>query len=110
MLTVRYPNGTVVTYNDATDHSLDPHGGIHIVQRKDKQDYWIAYIQPSAMATVEYVRACKVETPEKATLENGLRFVLEHLKQFDGWNNVSQLKKLKRLLSKFNTRTGAWKE
>lgn len=116
MLTVRYPDGVVVTYNNANQLSysegvwiLFKNYGVKNKDGEEKKD-WVASIQVSAGVIVECQPACKVNNSLKnISNENALRFVVEHLTEFDGSSQEELLKQLKSKLTKYNSQTGLWK-
>ena len=61
MITVRYPNGQAISYNDAT---YLVHGVNEWILYKDKdKKYQIAFIQASAGIIVEFYAPCSVRNP-----------------------------------------------
>lgn len=110
MLRVRYPDGTTVKYNDAND-IVRRTDGIEIVRTKGEKQYWIAFVQASAQAIIEWVEPCKVEnTLKDMRPENALRYVVAHLRDFDGLQERKFLKELKRELGKYSPRTESWRD
>lgn len=65
MLQVRYPDGTIVVYNNANQLEHGPNGW-NLYTKKDGN--WIATIQPSAGVIVEAVEACRVDRPSDLAL------------------------------------------
>lgn len=109
MFIVRFPNGVAITYNDANYLRYTTSGMELYDKAPNENGNWIACIQASAGATVERVPACFVENPvEKLTGENALKFVVEHVREFNTWRNHNQLKALKQTLAHFDARRGAW--
>lgn len=104
MMTVRFPNGQAVTYNDAhfIEHSpvtwrlMDKEGG-----------RCLAIIQASAGVIVDLVRPCKVENSAQVqTLESAARMVVGNLRDIPG----SIAANLKLQLESFNRQTRRWKK
>ena len=61
MMTVRFPNGQALQYNDAMNLA---HGNNEeYILRKKKGGDAIAFIQASAGAIVEFVQPCRVYNP-----------------------------------------------
>ena len=93
MLRVRYPNGLVVQYNDAQRVVMSATSwDLYADTAKTK---WVASIQPSAGAIVEYYRPCSVE---QGIAPTSLRD-LPH----------STLRKMKRELEHYSIRNASWK-
>jgi hypothetical protein len=105
-ITVRYPTGIVVTYNDA--HFLTHGEGQWKLSDKDpsKGGRYVAFIQASAGVIVEFDRACKVETVtlDVAKAAQILAGDATELKK----QPFGVLRDLKRLLAHFNAKTGGW--
>ena len=116
MLTVRYPDGVVVTYNNANELSysegvwiLFKNYGVKNKDGEEKKD-WVASIQVSAGVIVECQPGLKYFSKNYLPYrENALRFVVEHLTEFDGSSQEELLKQLKSKLTKYNSQTGLWK-
>ena len=60
MMTVRYPNGTAVQYNTAGSLYYKKWGWELYTESEESGGSWIASIQLSAGAIVEFSPACKV--------------------------------------------------
>jgi hypothetical protein len=107
MMTVRYPNGMVVTYNNAMwliRHSdcwqlLEKEGGQLVVS-----------IPLTAGAAVEFFRPCAVENPlGKLTGEHALEYVLKNIEDLSKtWTGKQSVKQLKKKLASFRPRSGTW--
>jgi len=57
MITVRYPNGQAIQYNEAKDIRVELNGLIAII---DSKGYWMAKVLPSSGATFECYSPCRV--------------------------------------------------
>lgn len=94
MLRIRYPSGLVVQYNDAQQVVMGATSwDLYADPPNNKK--WIASLQPSAGAIVEYYRPCSVE---QSIAPTSLRD-LPH----------STLRKMKRELEGYSIRNSAWK-
>lgn len=105
MLKVRYPDGTVVTYNNANLLTRSEGAWTLYVNRgDDKEKEWVCSIQASARVIVEAVSPCRVDQT------GSLRAVVSNLRSFTSWGDTELLKGMKRILSDFDARTGQWKD
>lgn len=109
MITVRYPTGVCLVYNNA--HFLRHGNGTWSIYTgdPDKGGDHIAFIQASAGVVVDWTPPCRIENPaEHQTDERSIRELSlypERLKQ----GTPQALARLKRLLQDFDARTGCWK-
>lgn len=108
MITVRYPNGQTVRYNDAHQTYTQSNGDHHIYTgNKDQGGTIIAVVQGSAGAVLEWTRPCEVSNPLTGfTNRTAAKHVLDNLRQCDS----SHLAALKRALTQFDSRTFTWKD
>ena len=108
MITVRYPSGIVVTYNDANFLTHDKAGDWALSRRVNGNDVEkIAFIQASAGVIVEFTPACKAEQSALTT-----RAAAECLSRSDAELRAlprGVLAALKKRLVKFNARSWRWK-
>ena len=106
MLTVRFPNGHVVTYNNATylTHSADVW---HLYADRD-QKTWIASIQGSAGVIVGCVAPCKVEHPRTTPIDM-MNYLLDHGREFN-WRELEKLAEVKAMLDQFNRQRRTWRK
>lgn len=95
MMTVRFPNGQAVTYNDACWLTTDESGNSRLYTEKDGK--WLATIQVSAGVIIECVRPCGVVNPiaPMISMDKTLERVHRKLRTLSTW----ELKKLKRALA-----------
>jgi len=105
---VRYPNGQVIQYNDATTLKRTSDGwGIYARKGEDKD--LVCFIQNSAGAIVEWVTPCKVENPiANVTGVKALQYVLDHIEELSKYPGETLMKQLKQKLQKYSTRSGRW--
>jgi hypothetical protein len=105
MLTVRFPNGQAVTYNDAnfcryTEHTFNlwtKEGGT-----------WIATITYESGAIIEAVPPCKVENPIAAmTLKVACEMVLASARNANYRESIL-LADVKKMLRKFHGQRHVW--
>jgi len=73
MITVRFPNGQAVTYNDAT-HLIRSEDGWQL--HTEKGGRWVASIQSSAGVIVEAMPPCSVSNPIQDNFLRTLRSTL----------------------------------
>jgi len=88
-MTVRFPNGQAVTYNDARFVESYGHGW-HLYKSKkgDVCEGWIATVPHSSGAIIEVVRPCRVENPlMDVTGESALKYVLAHAEELANLSN-----------------------
>jgi hypothetical protein len=111
-MTVRFPNGQAVTYNDANFLTFG-NGQVWSLYTKDpeKGGRWLCSISPESGAIVESVPPCKVENPlVKLTGEGALDFVLENAEEISKpWAGARKLAELKKKLARFSTRSKTWR-
>jgi len=81
MITVRYPNGQAIQYNEA--NYLSHKSGETWVLRESSDGEFIAFIQASAGVIVEFVRPCRVSNPlmESESKLNALAKEIRSLKR-----------------------------
>jgi hypothetical protein len=105
MITVRYPNGTAVTYNDATKHENLPSGSIQLLYVDQKGRSWIhAILTPGSGAIVEWVKPCRFQNDLSPRAAADLLVAACERKSLDG----ATAAKLKRALRSFNLKTRRW--
>lgn len=105
MITVRYPTGFCVQYNDANKYSRQLDGTIEIL-RKDAEgkQFYVALVAQNSGALIEFTKPCRMYS----ALEPG------DAEQFDAFMRVlrtfpnSKLKQLKKALTKFDAKS-SWK-
>jgi hypothetical protein len=103
MMTVRFPNGQAVTYNDACVLAYEDHAWLIYGVRKK----WIASLQLSAGAIVEAVRPCSITNPvQNITKESAIKMVL---KMIEDREEISGLADIKRGLKDYNMQTCEWR-
>lgn len=102
-MTVRFPNGQAVTYNDAMFCSY----GNEIASLYTKEGgRWIVSIPYESGALIETVRPCRVENPLTAvTGEAALEYVLAHAEELANLSRGGRLlAELKKKLAGFSLR------
>lgn len=105
MLTVRFPNGIAVSYNQACECQVRD----RFIELVDKQGYWYAKIPTGTGCVVESVRPCRV-TNKLDTAPEVLNYVLDNLRDKMSQNGgCEKLAALKAALRKFDARTFAWR-
>jgi len=105
-MTVRFPNGQAVTYNDAylVKHFAN-HSSLYTKSPEDGGT-WICNIPYASGAIIEGTRPCRVENPlMDVTGESALKYVLAHAEELANLSNGSHLLvQLKKKLAGFSTR------
>jgi hypothetical protein len=100
-ITVRFPNGQAVLYNDA--HWIVWLGERGAALYTAQDGHILARVMGDAI--VEFVRPCSVSNPLISPAES-IDICIEHIRSFP----EPKLAQLKRLLQKFNRKTCRWKE
>ena len=77
MLTVRYPSGLAITYNDAVKLRYESDYHAWILYSDNSCTQWVASIQESASVIVECVRPCSITTQAKV---EGLEAVAKEMR------------------------------
>ena len=106
MITVRFPDGTAVTYNDA--NWLCYEGGTACLRAKEG-GHSIAHIPAGTPCIIELEKPCIVENLVKGiTPALSVDYLVTHIREVRGYLALKRLGDIKRALRKFNTRTGKW--
>ena len=110
MITVTFPTGVRVTYNDANDVKFyEDYVSICYADENGKR-FWRAALQRSAGCMIEWVRPCEVMAPPLPSPEVALDTILRQIESGQLQGIASwKLKDLKRALAKFNARSGSWR-
>jgi len=109
MLTIRFPSGVAILYMEA--NHLRIVDGVWWLMTNKENGKVVAAVSPASGCIVEMARPAKIENPlDKLTSDHALLFVLEHLRDFDGWSQGRKLRELKATLNDFDARTLRWKE
>lgn len=109
-MTVRFPNGQEVTYNDACYLNYKSQGWELYTKDPDKGGSWIVSIQQSSGAIVESMKPCKVQNPlTNVTGEKALEYVIAYITELSKtYSGAKLVKKLKKKLVQYSTRSGKW--
>lgn len=112
MLTVRFPTGVSVRYNQATFIQYGPDiWHLYTKDPKAEGSRFVAAISPYSGAIVEALPACAVENPTAGlTGEKALDYVIDNIRQFNGYPDRRKLKRLKAKLGDYNATRGEWRE
>jgi len=104
MVTVRYPNGFSIQYNDASDSHVFDNGSVNIIRVDQNNKRWIvAQLAAGSGAIVEFTKPCRMYSAlEPADAEQFDAF-MRVLRQFPH----NKLKELKKALTKFDAKS--WK-
>lgn len=100
MMTVRFPSGVSIQYNNATHVERKP-GIARLYNRKQEPRTWIASIQGDCI--IEGERACRVYD---ATAGDRAEQVLQNLEGLPH----DTLRQLKRRLGKYQSRRREWRQ
>lgn len=104
MMTVRFPNGQAITYNNGGFLQYTPDFWEIYTASPSKGGHWIASIQARAGAIVETSPPCQVKGLEFSLLQ-AFEKVQTELWELPAY----KLKTLKNALTKFNTKTEKWR-
>lgn len=107
MMTVRFPSGVAVTYNNANFLSYKTSAWELHTGNPDKGGSWVCSIPLSTGCIVEVVQPCVVENAT-LTLKKALAHLANPVESLRGCDNYS-LARLKRKLTCFNARTRCWR-
>lgn len=106
MMTVRFPSGVSVTYNDASWLKYGQHAHELFTADPSKGGLWIVSIPAGADCIIEARPCCKVEQAA-LTVQAAAQHLAQNetaLRAVDGW----VLRDLKRALQRFNARSQSW--
>lgn len=108
MLTVMFPSGVRVTYNEA-NYCLRSENSWNLYTAKDGN--WVASIQGSAGALIEARKPCVIAAPPLATAKSALELVVHELNrnQITGRDDMTLLRDVKQMLRRLDARKKAWK-
>lgn len=109
MMTVMFPTGIRVTYNEA--HFIQwPDNGPWLLKTNENGEI-ICRIQPSAGVLIEWKKPCAVTAPPVATAKDSLRFLVNELNRqpITGWEEEGLLRELKLKLARFDARKKVWR-
>jgi hypothetical protein len=84
MITVRFPNGQAVQYNDATTAKLDGYG-IGLYDKSNKQDRLLAIVPLASGCMIEWHHPCRVydalKSDEETSLQKDVRAIRRQLRE-----------------------------
>ncbi len=105
MITIRFPSGVAVIYNDARFLNQTSSAWELYTQKPTEGGRWIASIPLATQCIVEAVKPCRVENPVTGLTNHAAAdMVLENIRELDG----RRLKELKMALRDFNAKTYEW--
>lgn len=108
-ITVRFPNGTTVTYNDADNTRITTGGAIEILRTKDGTSYWVAAIPAGCQAIVEHKTPCTIRRSGQSLVGDAIKALLGARSTTRYGPDTQKLRELKAMLRNFDARTGCWK-
>lgn len=100
-ITVRFPNGQAVRYNDLS-YVAWQNDGTALLQR-EKNSGWSVHVPKNAL--IELCRPCSVSNPLLSP-EESIDIVLANLRSYP----TGKLNELKAKLAKFDRRTYQWRD
>lgn len=104
-MTVRFPNGQAITYNNANYIAWALGSEYSRLYTDKNETNFIAAVPTTCI--VEWVAPCKIENPIVGiTLKNSAQQVLDNIREIDKGIAAD----LKRKLKKFNSRSFFWKK
>jgi hypothetical protein len=107
MMTVRFPNGFSVTYNDAHfAHRGAAYTDLYTESNQAKRK-WIAQVPNTAL--IEYRPACKAFQVGAGDQLEQILHSLENRAIGHDWSTANMLKRIKLALVDFDARRGCWK-
>ena len=110
MVTVTFPTGIRVTYNDAC-HIMwwENYAGATLREKAD--GLVIAHVGLQGGAILEWRTPCEVTAPPVATVKSALQLLVNELNRalITGWEEEQLLKELKLKLSRFDARKKVWR-
>lgn len=107
MITLRFPSGVAVTYNDANFLQYkDPFVRL-MTAAPEKQGRLVAVVPYSSGVVVGFVKPCRVEdVARKQTIEGAVELLVRDIRSA---RNTSEVARLKLALRAFNAKRHAWK-
>lgn len=110
MLTVRFPTGVSVRYNQASFISYNNAAWELYTKDPAQGGEFVAIISPQSGCIVESRPASAVENPVTGlTGDKALDYVVENIRQFNTFTNRRKLKQLKAELTDYNAVRREWK-
>lgn len=111
MLTVRFPSGVSIRYNDANYTTRGDNFFQLYTKDPNQGGKWVATVSTQGGCVIEAIPACKVENPvNNLTGEAALKHVVNNIRDFDGYSNGRMLQQLKAELVNFNAQMRQWKD
>lgn len=110
MVTVTFPTGIRVTYNDVNYIQWwDAYAGCYLREKKDGPV--IANVSLKGGAILEWRKPCVITAPPVATVKSALQLIVNELNRarITGWEEESLLKALKLKLARFDARKKVWR-
>jgi hypothetical protein len=109
MMTVRFPNGFSIQYNDASYAERHAEGYTDLYTAKDPTTRrWVAQV-PNAGCVIEVVSPCRVYNANEQPTEVARAFASAIEAPNRGKLDGSYLKRIKKALESFDSRTYRWK-
>jgi len=110
MITVRFPNGQTVTYNDATCVKwFDKECALYRTREARDAGNWIVWIPSTAGAVIEFVNPCIVRIPNTLSPDEAMNLILREGRNFT-YLQKRKLADVKKMLEGLNRQTLRWKK
>lgn len=108
MITVRFPTGVAVTYNEANFASWS---GDRVRLLTKEGGTLVASVGNGGGVIIEWRRPCQIENPFTGeTAERALKCLIENVRNLRGYSSRLKLAALKRELANFDCRDHQWKD
>lgn len=105
-MTIRYPNGQAVTYNDAGYLVREIHSWS--LYTDSSRSRWIASVQLSAGAIIEGTYPCVIENPLTERTESSAEGMVLRMYEQGRHKQGARAVRIKRALRRFDMRTWLW--
>lgn len=111
MLTVRFPSGASMMYNDVSDVTWDLDRANLIRVDTAGKRWLVAHVLKSSGAALEWTNPCTVTAAPVASVKSALELLDQYLIPSGslGYSDGQLVAKLKTKLRRFDARRGAWK-
>lgn len=107
MITVRYPGGFSVQYNDANYSEPQLDGSIKVMRKDEAGRLYIrAHVMASAGALIELFQPCRTYDANETDDTKLVNVLMERLRGLSG----ARLRQLKRALAGFDAKRERWRD
>lgn len=112
MITVRFPTGLKVQYNDAAYveyHNIYGQAQYRIMDKEGGRLY--ALVPMSSGALIEFTKPCVATMTSGAeTNQERIQWLIDHGRSMAGWGELGLLADFKKMLHHFDARARTWKK